>query len=639
MQRFRIRRAWSVVATVALAVGLTPVLFAGTASAATTATVHTDAEFFDAWTNTSITQIDLANDISLTQYDDCSYYPERNTTGGAVLLDGHGFTLTQTCDANSVVFDDGSGETLTIQNITLQHEGAPNPSVFGNGVFNAGPVIVLNSTITGNWTGNEKCGPSPVAAAGSVHADCLNRSEGGGISSRSDVTVDGSTVTNNRAINTGGGISADGTVKVTNSTVEGNQVSSANGYAFGGGIFAGSGSTVTDSTVASNIARCDECDSDSVGGGGVASQGGDTTVAGSNVTGNQVACTGTCNNVGGGIYTGGTLAVTGSNVSSNQASCADDCQADGGGIYAYAGFFLDAAQGQAVHAAGRGAIVTITDSTLNGNQATADSAYCDCSGGAVFTDTIESFTVTRSTISNNTATWDGGASEAYTNDGAVPTAIRYENSTVTGNTSGFAGAIDARDTGVTLTLAYDTIDANTYAAVSSTAASASAANFTSHGEGLHAAIADPQPANLSTNELTSFGTVVADPIGAANCDVSDSTTSQGYNFSDDASCGFTNTAAGDKQNAGSPLLNPLGANGGPTETMLPFTPKTNSTASPLIDAIPVAACQTGVAAGVGTDQRGVTRPQLLGCDIGAVEVTGAEYQVEAAAVIAPKFTG
>jgi hypothetical protein len=30
---------------------------------------------------------------------------------------------------------------------------------------------------------------------------------------------------------------------------------------------------------------------------------------------------------------------------------------------------------------------------------------------------------------------------------------------------------------------------------------------------------------------------------------------------------------------------------------------------------------------------------LLGCDIGAVEVTGAEYQVEAAEVIAPKFTG
>lgn len=71
----------------------------------------------------------------------------------------------------------------------------------------------------------------------------------------------------------------------------------------------------------------------------------------------------------------------------------------------------------------------------------------------------------------------------------------------------------------------------------------------------------------------------ADPIGAANYDVSAGTTSQGYNFSDDASCGFTNTALGDKQNAGSPLLNALAANGGPTETMLPFTPKTNSAAS------------------------------------------------------------
>jgi hypothetical protein len=411
------------------------------------------------------------------------------------------------------------------------------------------------------------------------------------------------------------------------------------GYSFGGGIYAGSGATVTNSTITSNTATCESaCSYDSVGGGGLASEGGVTTVTGTSITGNHSVCDIACDNVGGGILTGDTLDVSGSSVSSNDASCADDCQADGGGIYASVGYFYDSASGQAVHSAGRGVIVTITDSTLNGNQATTESAYCDCSGGAVYTDMIESFTVTRSTISNNKATWDGGSSEAYTNDGAVPTGVRYENSTVTGNSSGYAGAIDARQTGATLTLAYDTIDANTYLAVSSTAKSASV-NFTSHGEGLHAAIADPQPANLSTNELTSFGTVVADPIGAANCDVSAGTTSQGYNFSDDASCGFTNTTAGDKQNAGTPMLNALAANGGPTETMLPFTPKTNGVASPLIDAIPVAACQTGVATGVGTDQRGVTRPQLLGCDIGAVEVTGSEYQVEAAAVIAPKFTG
>jgi hypothetical protein len=38
-----------------------------------------------------------------------------------------------------------------------------------------------------------------------------------------------------------------------------------------------------------------------------------------------------------------------------------------------------------------------------------------------------------------------------------------------------------------------------------------------------------------------------------------------------------------------------------------------------LHAAPVSACQTGEAAGVTTDQRGVTRPQGAGCDIG-VEV-------------------
>ena len=631
MDRFRFRRTWGMVAALALVAGVLPLLLAGTASAATSATVHNDAEFFAAWIDPGITQIDLANSISLTQLGNCGYYPVRNTSGGAVLLDGHGFTLTQTCDANSVVYDSGSGEALTIQNITIQHEGAPTPSVSGNGVWNDGPVTVVNSTITGNWTASGQC-------ADNVSAVCLNQSRGGGIASNGDVTVENSTISNNRADRIGGGISASGAVTVTNSTVTGNQVSSVNGYAFGGGIYAGSGATVTNSTVSSNTATCaSSCEFDNVGGGGIASEGGVTTVTNSSVTGNHAVCDTTCDNVGGGILSGATLALSGSTVSSNDASCTDDCQADGGGIYASTGYFYDSASGQAVHSAGGSAIVTITDSTLSGNQATVASTNCDCSGGAVFTDMIESFTVTRSTVSNNTATWDGGASESYTNDGAVPTGVRYENSTVTGNSSGFAGAIDARQTGATLTLAYDTIDANTYVAVSSTATSSSA-KFTSHGEGLHSALADPQPANLSTNELTSFGTVVADPIGAANCSVS-GTTSQGYSFSDDASCGFTNTTLGDKQNAGSPLLNSLADNGGPTSTMLPFTPKTNSAASPLIDAIPVAACQTGVAAGVGIDQRSVTRPQLLGCDIGAVEVTGAEYQVEAAAVIAPKFTG
>jgi hypothetical protein len=57
-----------------------------------------------------------------------------------------------------------------------------------------------------------------------------------------------------------------------------------------------------------------------------------------------------------------------------------------------------------------------------------------------------------------------------------------------------------------------------------------------------------------------------------------------------------------------PLLGPLAANGGPTQTMALLA------GSPAIDAIPVASCA------VGTDQRGVSRPQGSGCDIGAFEL-------------------
>jgi hypothetical protein len=118
----------------------------------------------------------------------------------------------------------------------------------------------------------------------------------------------------------------------------------------------------------------------------------------------------------------------------------------------------------------------------------------------------------------------------------------------------------------------------------------------------------------SAPNVTSFGSVVALPRGgSANCDLNGTTTtSNGYNFSDDASCGFT--AATDKQNAGDPGLGPLANNGGPTQTRLP------QTGSPLIDAIPIGSCQADRASGITTDQRGVSRPQGPGCDIGAVEV-------------------
>jgi hypothetical protein len=134
--------------------------------------------------------------------------------------------------------------------------------------------------------------------------------------------------------------------------------------------------------------------------------------------------------------------------------------------------------------------------------------------------------------------------------------------------------------------------------------------------------------------LASFASVVARPQGGQNCGGSGqepftNTVSAGDNFSDDATCGFAGD--GDRQNAGDPQLGALAANGGPTPTRLP------ATTSPLLGAVPVDRCQADGAAGVTTDQRGVTRPQGPACDTGSVEVM--EAPVAKVVTIQPRFTG
>jgi hypothetical protein len=96
--------------------------------------------------------------------------------------------------------------------------------------------------------------------------------------------------------------------------------------------------------------------------------------------------------------------------------------------------------------------------------------------------------------------------------------------------------------------------------------------------------------------------------------------SNGYNLDSDGTCFNVNADPTDLPNT-DPLLGPLQDNGGPTWThaLLP--------GSPAIDAIPQADCtydddgDPGTPeVPVGTDQRGVPRPQGSACDIGAFEV-------------------
>jgi hypothetical protein len=98
--------------------------------------------------------------------------------------------------------------------------------------------------------------------------------------------------------------------------------------------------------------------------------------------------------------------------------------------------------------------------------------------------------------------------------------------------------------------------------------------------------------------------------GAANCHVAAMIIqSRGHNLASDDSCFLT--APGDVAHR-DPLLGPLTANGGPTQTraLLP--------GSPAIDAAAGVGCPPG-------DQRGVGRPQGPRCDIGAYELQATAY--------------
>jgi hypothetical protein len=78
----------------------------------------------------------------------------------------------------------------------------------------------------------------------------------------------------------------------------------------------------------------------------------------------------------------------------------------------------------------------------------------------------------------------------------------------------------------------------------------------------------------------------------------------------------------------------LAGNGGPTRTLLP------QSGSPLINAIPVVGCSGGntlAGSTVTTDQRGITRPQEGGCEIGSVELE--VVQPAPPVVQQPNFTG
>ncbi|HEV2993709.1 MAG TPA: right-handed parallel beta-helix repeat-containing protein, partial [Acidimicrobiia bacterium] len=272
---------------------------------------------------------------------------------------------------------------------------------------------------------------------------------------------------------------------------------------------------------------------------------------------------------GGGIGSTGALTVTNSTITSNT----DNSGAGGGGIFSATS-------------------VSVTNSTIAHNSSPAGP------GGGILCLGC-SVSVANSTISTNI---DDGADASGGLEG-VPVVVT--NSTVTDNTDGGIAVLGVGGGVGVLTLVYSTVAGNT-------SPGGGAANLAGAGSLGHL-----------PNTLITFGSIVALPesgpggIGTpTNCAGFTTTTSHGFNFTDDTSCGLP---AADTHVGASPQLGALANNGGPTQTLLPLT------GSPLIDAIPAASCQADGAAGITTDQRGFARPDAASpnCDIGAVEVLSA----------------
>ncbi len=267
---------------------------------------------------------------------------------------------------------------------------------------------------------------------------------------------------------------------------------------------------------------------------------------------------------GGGVLNFGTLTLEQVTVTDNAEVSAGppNFEFGGGGIYN-----------------GAGATLNLVDSTVSDNVATNQP------GGGVYGFFGSTINVSGSTISGNVSGDVAGGFRTLGN-------IDVVNSTISGNTSTawHGGGIFHTDGALTVT--NTTVTGNS--APAGTASGILVATFGA-------------PASMVlTNSI-----VEANPLdgsGALGCAIEGdpgvaTITSAGGNIDSDGSCRLD--AAGDQPSTDA-LLGPLADNGGGTLTHLP------ATGSPALDAADAGACPA-------TDQRGQTRPQGTGCDVGSVE--------------------
>lgn len=219
---------------------------------------------------------------------------------------------------------------------------------------------------------------------------------------------------------------------------------------------------------------------------------------------------------------------------------------------------------------GNAGTLTLNNSTISNN--TANNATAN-GGGGISNSGSGTLVLTDSTISGNTTNVFGGG---IFNTGSAD----LVNTTITDNGAGTGGGIWNAGTADLLNITITDNSAST-------------------GGGITGFF----------GSVTLKNTIAANSTSGGNC--SGTVASEGNNLDSGTTCGFT--GPGDMSNT-DPLLGPLQNNGGFTSTHALLA------GSPAVDAGDDVNCPA-------TDQRGVTRPQGIACDIGAYEFAVYAYRV------------
>jgi hypothetical protein len=271
---------------------------------------------------------------------------------------------------------------------------------------------------------------------------------------------------------------------------------------------------------------------------------------------------------------GGILTLTGVVVTGNSITVGSGAAGQGAGIFSNGTLTIDRS--------------SVSENSLLG----CDDGSCG-TGAAGIGSRLGDLTITSSTISGNRGTnAPGGVNSAKGGTTTITNSTVSDNSAVGPASPGGGGISTFGASPLThFVLTNDTIASN---------------SATGEGAGI-------ELGGAPASALTMQSTIVAQnrnvdtttgSTADGNCDAP--VTSSGYNLDSGDTCALT--GPGDLS-ATDPELGPLRDNGGPTFTQALLA------GSPAIDAVASAACPPPA-----TDQRGVSRPQGSGCDIGAFEL-------------------